>query len=605
MELDEVDPARWAQLEAATAEYVAAPATQALLAEAAAALGQQVRPSVAVSHGGWGGRHLSLLSSGRAAGCLLVTERLARRRRPPLPRDLACSPPPIPGSWAQAEAGCGASACDAAQAAAAAPADVRLGARRRLVVVRAPRLGASQRAGLADAVAASLAHRPGCAAAIDLQQLGAASPPGSAGPDLQLAEAAAQRVAASAARSSVDQQSQAAVPAAALAPAGHRSEQQPGSSQLDAAPELEAEGGGLTAYLSSWFGSPTKQPVLAQPTNAGGAAATASGAAASSSSRPASARLEAAAASGAAVGCAASPRGTAPEVGAAVSSAAAGDPGPAAAAASLVGELEERLEPLLPTVGVLHLGLDVAGSAGAVLRWRQRLQVVAEPSEWVGHSRGVLQWMGHGCPRLPLVHQSAQQSLVPLRYLFFHCASLTWATAPQLAGQEATSILEAAGCDAAATRLADLFSQQPCFDLPGSRTLTVLSSQTHWADGKPLSMLLLSASSPDALLPATSLGLLGQLLRGQLVVTAAALPADFVAALLAQGAKGVVCSSGASSNIEAVGDPAASVDGCCAFFAAFYDALLAGKTVSASLQAAELQRPSLRGCFHLCTACET
>lgn len=165
-------------------------------------------------------------------------------------------------------------------------------------------------------------------------------------------------------------------------------------------------------------------------------------------------------------------------------------------------------------------------------------------------------------------------------------------------------ILEAAGCDAAATRLADLFAQQPSFDLPGGRTLSVLSSQTHWADGKPLSMLLLSATSPVALLPANSLAVLGRLLRGQLVVTAAALPADFVGALLAQGAKGVVCSSSAGIGGEGAAEvPPASVDDCCAFFAAFYDALLAGKPVTSCLQLAEQQYPSLSGTFHLCTSC--
>lgn len=171
-------------------------------------------------------------------------------------------------------------------------------------------------------------------------------------------------------------------------------------------------------------------------------------------------------------------------------------------------------------------------------------------------------------------------------------------------GQEAALILEAAGCDAAATRLADLFSQQPCFDLPGGRTLSVLSSQTHWADGKPLSMLLLSAASPEALLPAGSLAALGRLLRGQLVVTASALPADFVAALLAQGARGVVCgSSSAGSGGEVAEVPPASADDCCSFFAAFYDALLAGKPVAACLRSAEEQCPMLGGAFQFCTGC--
>ena len=40
MELDEVEPERWAALEAATAEYIATPAVQQQFVEAAAALTQ-------------------------------------------------------------------------------------------------------------------------------------------------------------------------------------------------------------------------------------------------------------------------------------------------------------------------------------------------------------------------------------------------------------------------------------------------------------------------------------------------------------------------------------------------------------------------------------
>ena len=46
MELDEVDPERWAALEAATAEYIATPAVQQQFVEAAAAL---------IQVGSWGG----------------------------------------------------------------------------------------------------------------------------------------------------------------------------------------------------------------------------------------------------------------------------------------------------------------------------------------------------------------------------------------------------------------------------------------------------------------------------------------------------------------------------------------------------------------------
>lgn len=104
-------------------------------------------------------------------------------------------------------------------------------------------------------------------------------------------------------------------------------------------------------------------------------------------------------------------------------------------------------------------------------------------------------------------------------------------------------------------------------------------------------MLLLSTAGPDLVLPANSLSMLGQLLRRQVVVCTAALPAAYVDALLALGASGVISRAG-----EAPVAALSSAD-CCGFFATFYDALLAGTSVVGSLLAAEEQFPDLRGLF--------
>ncbi|PRW58490.1 phospholipase A I isoform X1 isoform A [Chlorella sorokiniana] len=239
MELDEVDPERWAQLEAATQEYVAAPATQAQYAEAAAAL--------------------------------LQTE--------------------------------------AASAAEPPHGSLKLGARRKLLVLRAPRLGAQQLS-MDDAVAATLAHRPGCVAAVDLQRL--EQPPREAtdGSDaLPAGQPAGTR------HSSVAEHAEVAAPVVAAAAGAGSAEIARGVGSLQVG-SGEDEGGGISAYLSSWFGSPTKQAKLASPP---------------------------------------------------------------AAAEDRAGQ-QEQLAAALPSVGVVHLGLELAGSAGLVLRWQQQLEAMAEPS---------------------------------------------------------------------------------------------------------------------------------------------------------------------------------------------------------------------------------
>lgn len=175
------------------------------------------------------------------------------------------------------------------------------------------------------------------------------------------------------------------------------------------------------------------------------------------------------------------------------------------------------------------------------------------------------------------------------------------------AGEEASALLQSLGHDPQDARLTDIFSQQPTLELAGSRTLNVLSSQTHWSEGAPLSMLLLSAASPQVVLPEDSLGALAWLLRGQLVVCTAALPHGFAAAIVRAGAKGVVCRMAAGAEADAgngseEGSAApleCSTEDCCGYFAAFYEALLAGRSVATALQAAEEQHPALRGAYQL------
>lgn len=166
------------------------------------------------------------------------------------------------------------------------------------------------------------------------------------------------------------------------------------------------------------------------------------------------------------------------------------------------------------------------------------------------------------------------------------------------AGEQAVALLVEAGLDAGA-RLADVFSQQPSLDLPGGRSLTALSSQTQWAGAEPLSMFLLAVAAPAALLPATSLGMAARLMRGQLVVCTAELSPAYVAGILAQGARSVVCRTAAEGDGpgSSVAVEHASTDDWCGFFAAFYDALLAGRPVADALAEGEQQHPALRGMF--------
>jgi hypothetical protein len=155
------------------------------------------------------------------------------------------------------------------------------------------------------------------------------------------------------------------------------------------------EGGGLSGYLnlSSWFGSPAKHPTLSTLPDVAAGAAAATAAAAAAGVAPRVGRTPSRQDGGthgtnASVSPATSPlRHVLANPAAPVRVAASGQPADGSASASsaagldLLALLEGKLEPLLPAMGVLHLGMEVPGGQGPVLHWKQRLQVVAEPSE--------------------------------------------------------------------------------------------------------------------------------------------------------------------------------------------------------------------------------
>ena len=364
MELDEVDPERWAQLEAATEEYIAAPTTQAQYAEAAAVL-LQVRA-------GWGQTE-GVAVVGCCVGKCLLLDALLVWSCP------TCNIRPcLSLTLLQVEA---ALAVDPPQA------SLKLGARRKLLVLRAPRLGAQQLS-MDDAVAASLAYRPGCVAAVDLQRLGKAQHKAGAGSTSQLAG----QLAAMPSSNDVQQPR-----SEALAPAPRTASDEPSGTTSSQARSSEDEGGSLSAYISSWFSSPTKQAKLASPP----AAAAGSSGQQQQQQQPLppqqlqqqqdSIALQADV-PGRVVSSARTARSP-------VVSAARRHAGNSAALAStaerLTAKLEEQLAALLPSVGVVHLGLELAGAAGLVLRWQQQLQAVAEPSEsggWDSVSWHACEW---------------------------------------------------------------------------------------------------------------------------------------------------------------------------------------------------------------------
>ena len=330
---------------------------------------------------------------------------------------------------------------------------MQLGARKRLVVLRCPRLGGLQQAGLDDAVATSLALLPACAAAINLQQL--AAPAAGCSTEQRNAEALLPAAGAPAAAAAAALAAPAAAPSSPPRPGApsvpaHGAAQPQEGAAAEEADSVEEEAGGLSAYLTSWF-SPTKAPLArpalpaspAAPAGAGLASAGTSGGAPVAAqqqkqhqdkfqhawqqqqqqqrpwqqpaakpsiggSAPAPAPAVAPAAplppSAAAVGCGISVDGISVD---GVSVCSAG---------GVLAQLEARLSSVLPSVGVIHLGLplhstaqrgsssgDGSSDGGLVLGWRQQLHVVAEPSECVAKPRQgrVLAATGcclHWCP---------------------------------------------------------------------------------------------------------------------------------------------------------------------------------------------------------------
>lgn len=154
------------------------------------------------------------------------------------------------------------------------------------------------------------------------------------------------------------------------------------------------------------------------------------------------------------------------------------------------------------------------------------------------------------------------------------------------------------GVERPGARLSDVFARQPSVALGGGCTLSALSSQTQWTDGGPLSTLLLSGCSPEVVLRQGGLAPLAWLIRSQVVVCTAALPRGFAAALLSAGARLVVCRA-REAGFAGQSPAEPGLQDCCSFFAAFYGALLGGRSVASALEAAEERHPSLKGVYHV------
>jgi hypothetical protein len=155
-----------------------------------------------------------------------------------------------------------------------------------------------------------------------------------------------------------------------------------------------------------------------------------------------------------------------------------------------------------------------------------------------------------------------------------------------------------AGYDSTTTTLSELFDAAPTLEANGAE-LALVSCHTQWVGGERTSLLLLHELAPACTLTPAELrgeaGLAGAL-RGQLIVTPAAVPPALLLAMLRAGARGVVCPrlvGGASaSGDDALGAGAAELAG---FFESFYLVVLRGGRVQDGLARAEQGRPSLRG----------
>jgi len=193
------------------------------------------------------------------------------------------------------------------------------------------------------------------------------------------------------------------------------------------------------------------------------------------------------------------------------------------------------------SAGVVHLALESRSNA-LVTSWHQQLLAIAEPSE---AANALLQEAAHD--------SGADGEMPPpgsLEELF-------------------------RGGTTAALRCGDL--------------VTLLGHQQQpLGGGRAACYMLLRCQPATMVAPDQVTGMAGAW-RGQVVVTTAGLHPSLVAALLGEGARAVVARGG---DTAAPPPPVTQ-----AFFAAFYDALLAGRTVVQAVGAGETAVPEAAGVY--------
>eukprot|EP00887_Chlorella_sp_A99_P000219 scaffold13.g219.t1 len=519
MELDEIHPAEWGKLEAATDEYIEQAAAK--FEEAAEALLRGLEPE--------------------GAGARTPTRQAAQQPVEQQPRAHA-----------------------AAAGAAQLGSSVRLGRRRGLVAVHAPRElpgGAAAAAGEAvvDAVTAACLRLPECLEAIDLQAAAGSSSSGSgadssllAGPPVAAPEAAGSPV--KRASSAADGTAEAAGAAGAAGVA-------PEASQVAA----EEEGSSLGSYFSSWFGSPSKAPLASHPITVaadGGASLPATPAV----SLVAEASLVRASSDGQQLQQQNQQQRAQQARVPPLRPVAAGASQSQQQAAPRTEQREEQqrralealrrgLEATADSAGLVHLGLEPAPE-GLVLCWEQRVEAVVEPGE--------------------------------------HAAALLARLAPAAPGPQPLA------------SLSDLFDRQATFQLPvagasggGVPTVSLLSRHTQYVGGQRLSVFLLQTTEAAAVLAAEGVARLGPALAGRIVASAAALPLELVEVLLLEGgAKAVLCppeTAASGADGDGGGSRAPPASAAAAYAATAYSALLSGCSAAESLRRAGAQVEQQQG----------
>mmetsp|Transcript_33096 Transcript_33096/g.82905 ORF Transcript_33096/g.82905 Transcript_33096/m.82905 type:complete len:1057 (+) Transcript_33096:2-3172(+) len=185
-------------------------------------------------------------------------------------------------------------------------------------------------------------------------------------------------------------------------------------------------------------------------------------------------------------------------------------------------------------MGVLHLALH-STEAGAVTRWRHKVEAVAEPS------------------------------------------------------REAAEIAQAVGLPPGES-LSEAFAAVDSVEVDG-RQLMLLGKQSQRVEGELVSSYMLRTSVPDSFLTPSEVLASQVAWRGQLVVLSAPVAGDVVEAMLESRAKAVL----APAYPLHAQDP----DEAASFFQAFYAALYKGHTLLRSLRLAEGTVPALRDAFTL------